>query len=78
MHLPGTGGQRWRDQHQIARMARLNLCCWRRQHRAAGIGTVSLDTNKSALSARSFLRATLALQRAKDSKGVSLSVNYWF
>ena len=40
--------------------------------------TVSLGTNKSALSARSFLRATLALQRAKDSKGVSLSVNYWF
>lgn len=40
--------------------------------------TVSLGTNKNALSARSFLRATLALQRAKDSKGVSLSVNYWF
>jgi Autotransporter beta-domain len=40
--------------------------------------TISLGTNKSALSARSFLRATLALQRAKDSKGVSLGVNYWF
>ena len=40
--------------------------------------TISLGTNKSALSARSFLRGTLALQRAKDSKGVSLSVNYWF
>lgn len=40
--------------------------------------TISLGTNKNALSARSFLRGTLALQRAKDSKGVSLSVNYWF
>ncbi len=40
--------------------------------------TISLGTNKSALSARSFLRATLAVQRAKDSKGVSLGVNYWF
>jgi Autotransporter beta-domain len=40
--------------------------------------TVSLGTNKSALSARSFFRATLAIQRAKDSKGVSLGVNYWF
>ena len=40
--------------------------------------SISLGTNKSALSARSFLRGTLALQRAKDSKGVSLSVNYWF
>ena len=40
--------------------------------------TVSLGTNKSALSARSFLRGTLAVQRSKDSKGVSLGVNYWF
>ena len=40
--------------------------------------TLSLGTNKNALSARSFLRGTLALQRARDSKGVSLSVNYWF
>jgi Autotransporter beta-domain len=40
--------------------------------------TISLGTNKSALSARSYLRASLALQRAKDSRGASLSVNYWF
>jgi hypothetical protein len=40
--------------------------------------TLSLGTNKNALSARSFLRGTLAIQRAKDSKGVSLGVNYWF
>jgi hypothetical protein len=40
--------------------------------------TISLGTNKNALSARSFLRATLALQRAKDSRGASLGVNYWF
>jgi Autotransporter beta-domain len=40
--------------------------------------TLSLGTNKNALSARSFLRGTLALQRSKDSKGVSLGVNYWF
>jgi hypothetical protein len=40
--------------------------------------TLSLGTNKNALSARSFLRGTLALQRAKDSKGMSLGVNYWF
>ncbi len=40
--------------------------------------TVSLGTNKSALSSRSFFRATLAAQRAKDSKGVSLGLNYWF
>lgn len=40
--------------------------------------SISLGTNKSALSARSFLRGTLAMQRAKDSRGVSLSVNYWF
>jgi hypothetical protein len=40
--------------------------------------TISLGTNKNALSARSYLRATLAFQRAKDSKGVSLGVNYWF
>lgn len=40
--------------------------------------TLSVGTNKSALSARSYFRATLALQRAKDAKGVSMSVNYWF
>ena len=40
--------------------------------------TVSLGTNKSALSARSFFRATLGLQRAIVSKGASLSLNYWF
>jgi Autotransporter beta-domain len=40
--------------------------------------TISLGTNKNALSARSYLRGTLAFQRAKDSKGVSLGVNYWF
>ena len=40
--------------------------------------SISLGTNKTALSARSFLRGTLALQRARDSRGVSLSVNYWF
>ena len=40
--------------------------------------SISLGTNKTALSARSFLRGTLAVQRAKDSRGLSLSVNYWF
>jgi Autotransporter beta-domain len=40
--------------------------------------SISLGTNKNALSARSFFRATLAFQRAKDSKGATLSVNYWF
>ena len=40
--------------------------------------TISLGTNRNALSARSFFRATLALQRARDSKGATFSVNYWF
>ncbi len=40
--------------------------------------TISLGTNKNALSARSFFRATLAFQKAKDSKGASLGLNYWF
>jgi hypothetical protein len=40
--------------------------------------SISLGTNKNALSSRSFFRATLALQRAKDSKGATFSVNYWF
>ncbi len=40
--------------------------------------TLSLGTNRNALSSRSFFRATLAFQRARDSKGVTLSVNYWF
>ena len=40
--------------------------------------SVSLGTNKSAFSARSFFRATLLLQRARESKGVALNVNYWF
>jgi hypothetical protein len=40
--------------------------------------TFSLGTNRNALSARSFFRATVAFQRARDSKGVTLSVNYWF
>ena len=40
--------------------------------------TFSLGTNRNALSSRSFFRATLAFQRARDSKGVTLSVNYWF
>jgi hypothetical protein len=40
--------------------------------------SISLGTNKNALSARSFFRTTLALQKARGSKGVSLSVNYWF
>lgn len=38
----------------------------------------SLGTNRTAQSARSFFRATLAYQRARNSKGVMLSVNYWF
>ncbi|MDP2370843.1 autotransporter domain-containing protein [Rhodoferax sp.] len=40
--------------------------------------TVSLGTNKSAFSARSFFRATLAFQKARDSHGVAVNVNYWF
>lgn len=40
--------------------------------------TISLGTNKSAFSARSFFRATLALQRARDTHGVAINVNYWF
>ncbi len=40
--------------------------------------SISLGTNKNALSARSFFRATLALQHSRNSKGASLSVNYWF
>jgi hypothetical protein len=40
--------------------------------------TISLGTNKNALSSRSYLRGTLAFQRAKDSKGITLGVNYWF
>jgi hypothetical protein len=40
--------------------------------------SISLGTNKNALSARSFFRATLAVQHARSSNGVSLSVNYWF
>jgi Autotransporter beta-domain len=40
--------------------------------------SISLGTNKNALSSRSFFRTTFALQRAKDSKGATLSVNYWF
>ena len=38
----------------------------------------SLGTNKSAFSARSFFRATLLIERARDAHGVSLNVNYWF
>ena len=40
--------------------------------------SVSLGTNKSAFSARSFFRGTLLLQRSRDSKGVAFNVNYWF
>jgi hypothetical protein len=40
--------------------------------------SISLGTNKNAFSARSFFRATLLLQRARDSHGVALNVNYWF
>lgn len=40
--------------------------------------TISLGTNKSAFSSRSFFRATLALQRARDTRGVAINVNYWF
>lgn len=39
--------------------------------------TISLGTNKSAFSAR-VSSATLALQRARDTHGVAINVNYWF
>jgi hypothetical protein len=39
---------------------------------------ISLGTNKSAYTSRSFFRANLAYQRAKDTHGVMLTVNYWF
>jgi hypothetical protein len=39
---------------------------------------ISLGTNKSAYTSRSFFRTNLAYQRAKDSRGVVLTVNYWF
>lgn len=38
----------------------------------------SLGTNKNAFSARSFFRATLLLQRTRDSHGFAVNVNYWF
>jgi hypothetical protein len=38
----------------------------------------SVGTNKNAFSARSFFRATLTLQRSRDSHGVAANVNYWF
>jgi hypothetical protein len=40
--------------------------------------SVSLGTNKSAFSSRSFFRSNLAFQHSKDSNGVLLTVNYWF
>ena len=40
--------------------------------------TISLGTNKSLFSARSFFRATLALQKVRDGHGVAINVNYWF
>ncbi|MBK9235364.1 MAG: autotransporter outer membrane beta-barrel domain-containing protein [Rhodoferax sp.] len=40
--------------------------------------SISLGTNKSVFSARSFFRATLALQKVRDGHGVALNVNYWF
>jgi hypothetical protein len=39
---------------------------------------VSLGTNKSAYTSRSFFRTNLAFQHAKGSNGVVLTVNYWF
>jgi hypothetical protein len=39
---------------------------------------ISLGTNKSAYTSRSFFRANLGYQRAKDAHGVMLTVNYWF
>ena len=40
--------------------------------------TISLGTNKSVFSARSFFRATLAFQKVRDGHGVAINVNYWF
>lgn len=40
--------------------------------------SISLGTNKSVFSVRSFFRATLALQKVRDGHGVALNVNYWF
>lgn len=40
--------------------------------------TISLGTNKSLFSARSFFRATLAYQKVRDGHGVTVNVNYWF
>jgi hypothetical protein len=39
---------------------------------------ISLGTNKSAYTSRSFFRSNLAYQRAKDAHGLMLTVNYWF
>lgn len=40
--------------------------------------SISLGTNKNAFSARSFFRATLLLQKSRDSRGFAFNVNYWF
>jgi hypothetical protein len=40
--------------------------------------SVSLGTNKSVFSSRSFFRSNLAFQHSKSSNGVLLTVNYWF
>ncbi len=40
--------------------------------------SISLGTNKNAFSARSFFRATLLLQKSRDSRGFAVNVNYWF
>jgi len=39
---------------------------------------VSVGTNKSAFSARSFLRGGLVYLHGKDTKGVTANIGYWF
>jgi hypothetical protein len=69
------GGRKMSVEYSASDTRYFSTSIYQRNSQELGI---SLGTNKSAYTSRSFFRTNLAYQRAKDAHGVVLTVNYWF
>jgi hypothetical protein len=69
------GGRKMSVEYSASDTRYFDTSIYQRNSQEIGL---SLGTNKSAYTSRSFFRTNLAYQRAKDARGVVLTVNYWF
>jgi hypothetical protein len=69
------GGRKMSVEYSASDTRYFSTSIYQRNSQEIGI---SLGTNKSAYTSRSFFRTNIAYQRAKDTHGVVLTVNYWF